>query len=724
MIKMSKILVLAEKPSVGREIARVLDCKKNCGGYIEGEKYIVTWALGHLVTLAEPEAYGERYAKWSMDTLPMLPEKMVLKVIPETGKQYHVVKNLLHSKEIASLIIATDAGREGELVARWILEKAGFSKPIQRLWISSQTDKAIRDGFRQLKDGREYLKLYDSAQSRAEADWLVGLNITRALTCKFNAQLSAGRVQTPTLALIVKREEEIKKFIPKDYYVVNADLGKFFVTYHDGKNQTAIFQREKAQEIISGIKGKKFRAVEVKVTAKRTPPPLLYDLTELQRDANKLYQLSPKETLATMQRLYENHKALTYPRTDSRYLTEDIVPTLRDRLKAVAKGDFSSIVSEIIRDRRQIARVCVNNSKVSDHHAIIPTEESVNMANLNTNEKRIYLLVVKRFLTCFFPDYEYKSIRSEFQCGDYSFSASGREEVNAGWKRVYQMIEEGEEEEQSLPAIKKGGEFICENTQMKALKTAPPARYTEAALLSAMENPSKFIEDKKLRDYIGGGLGTPATRADIIEKLFNSFYIEKKGNTIYPTSKGIQLISLVPEDIREPMLTAKWEERLEKIKNGREDKKKFISEMKGYATQLVKSVAASDAKYIHENMTKKICPNCGKHLLAVNGKKGKMLICEDRECGYRENVSMETNMKCPKCHKRMELFGEGEKRTYVCRCGYREKADVLHERLKSQSSASKQTVQSYLKNQKKEEKPQMTAMAKALMEAMKEKEGK
>lgn len=717
---MSKILVLAEKPSVGKEIGRVLGCRKNCGGYLEGPEYLVTWALGHLVELVDPEYYGEQYKTWSMDTLPMLPEKMALQVIPQTAKQYHVVKNLLHSKEVSSLIIATDAGREGELVARWIIEKAGFHKPLKRLWISSQTDKAIKDGFTKLKDGRAYDALYQSAQSRAEADWLVGLNVTRALTCKYNAQLSAGRVQTPTLALIVKREEEIKKFVPRDYHLIQADLGHFFVTWHDAKNQTAIFDAKKAEEIAEKIKNKQFTVQEIKITPKRTPPPMLYDLTELQRDANRLYQMSPKETLSVMQRLYEQEKALTYPRTDSRYLTDDIVPTLADRLKAVSKGDFAPIVSAIRKENKKIAKSCINNNKVSDHHAIIPTEQSINMAKLTTPEKRIYLLVVKRFLTCFYPDYEYRHIRAEFSCEKESFFAAGREVLQKGWKQVSDIQEDAEEAEQLLPSIQKGSVYTCKTIQLKKCKTTPPPRYTEATLLSAMENPAKFVAQKEMKDYLGSGLGTPATRADIIEKLFSSFYVEKKGTSLIPTPKGVQLVSLVPEDLKEPLLTAKWEEKLEAISKGKEQKNNFISDIRSYTKKLVQTVAESQETYTHHNITRQVCPVCGKFLLKVKGKKGEMLICEDRNCGHRQNLSMETNMRCPKCHKKMELFGDGEGRTYICRCGFREKAESLHQKLNSQPKASKQTVQQYLKNQSKQEEKELSPLAKALLEAFPE----
>ena len=316
---MGKILVLAEKPSVGRELARVLGCNSTKDGHIVGQKYIVTWSLGHLVTLADPEHYGEQYKKWSLETLPMMPKKMDLVVIKETGKQFNVVKTLMKNPEITELIIATDAGREGELVARWIIQKVGFHKPIKRLWISSQTDKSIREGFDHLKPAAEYDNLYQSAQSRAEADWLVGLNVTRALTCKYNAQLSAGRVQTPTLAMIVKREEEIKRFIPKDYFGIHADFNGFRAEWSDKKNgQTRILDEDKAKTLLTALNGKDGHITDLKKDAKRVAPPLLYDLTELQRDANISYGFSAKQTLNLMQKLYEEHKVLTYPRTDSR----------------------------------------------------------------------------------------------------------------------------------------------------------------------------------------------------------------------------------------------------------------------------------------------------------------------------------------------------------------------------------------------------------------------
>ena len=707
---MSKTLVLAEKPSVGRELARVLKCSRKSDGCLIGDKYIVTWALGHLVTLADPEAYGDEYKTWSLETLPMLPGKMKLEVIKQTSKQYSIVKRQLRSSEVSSVIIATDAGREGELVTRWIIEKSGVKKPIKRLWISSQTDKAIKEGFQKLRDGKEYYNLYMAAQARAEADWLVGLNVTRALTCKFNAQLSAGRVQTPTLALLVQRENEIKKFVPKEYYTIEADIGKLFVSWRSKDGGLSTFDREKAERISKEIKGKPFKLTSLRSSDKQTYAPMLYDLTELQRDANKLYGYSPKQTLNIMQKLYEQHKALTYPRTDSRYLTDDIVPTLNERLRAVTIGDTKAAAEDILRRKLKINKSCINNSKVSDHHAIIPTEQKVPMISLSTEEKRIYNLVVKRFLACFMGPYKYKQIKAEFECESEKFTAGGKEEVSLGWKAVYSSdysfddedTADAQERKQILPKMKYSDEFICKNTFVKSGKTKPPARYTEATLLSAMENPSRFVNDKNMKEYLGGGLGTPATRADIIEKLYSSFYVEKQGNSMVPTSKGVQLIDLVPPDLKEPLLTAKWEQELEKISKGKTQKQKFIAEIEKYSADLVKTVKNSSAEYKHDNMTKKTCPDCGKYLLEVNGKKGKMLVCQDRDCGYRRSVSIITNARCPECHKKMELRGEGEKKSFYCSCGYREKYSAFKER-RGQSGASKRDVQNYLRNQNKKE---------------------
>ena len=703
---MSKTLVLAEKPSVARDIARVLGCKQKGDGCIIGPNYIVTWALGHLVTLADPDAYDDKYKAWRLEDLPMLPDKMKLVTIKQTAKQYRAVSALMKREDVDKLVIATDAGREGELVARWIMMKAHCKKPAYRLWISSQTDRAIKEGFANLKPAKEYDNLYHSAQARAEADWLVGLNTTRALTCKYNAQLSAGRVQTPTLALIVKREEEILAFQPKDYYSVQAIFKGFNATFRDKKNNTRFSDKAFAEKIAESAKGKKGTVAKVEKTAKKTPPPAAYDLTELQRDANKKYGYSAKQTLSLMQSLYEYHKVLTYPRTDSRYITDDIVATIPERLRAMAVGPYQSAAMKLARNPIQ-TKYIVNNAKVSDHHAIIPTEQSPNLAKLSYEERNIYDLVVKRFMAVLSAPMEYDEVKLQIDVGDNSFYAKGKSIKTAGWKEFYGMTDDEEDEDsenrsQDLPEMRQGVQLDVLNAKIISGKTRPPARYTEATLLSAMENPVGQIEDKNLKKVIAttSGLGTPATRADIIEKLFDNFSIERVGKEIHPTAKGKQLIKIVPADLKSAELTAKWEQQLQNISKGTANMKQFIGEMRDYSTSLVSMVIGSDAQYTHDNMTKEKCPVCGKYLLDVNGKKGKMLICQDRECGYRKGLTQVTNARCPECHKKMELRGEGDKKMFTCVCGYRERLSDFNKR-REDKGAGKADVMSYMRKQQK-----------------------
>ena len=717
---MGKILVLAEKPSVARDLAKVLNCNQNSNGYIMGSKYIVTWALGHLVTLADPEAYGNKYKSWNLEDLPMLPNKMELVVIKQTSKQFGVVKGLLNRADVDQLVIATDAGREGELVARWIIIKSGFKKPIKRLWISSQTDKAIKEGFANLKPAKDYDNLFHSAQSRSEADWLVGLNVTRALTCKHNAQLSAGRVQTPTLAMIVAREEEIRKFVPKDFWSIQAQFNGFTVQWQDRvTNQTRTFSKELADSVIKKITGQMGEIVEVKKELKKELSPLAYDLTELQRDANRKYSYSAKQTLNIMQKLYETHKLVTYPRTDSRYITTDIVPTLTERLKSIAIGPYAKLVQNILKSRINVTNRFVDNSKVTDHHAIIPTEQFVNLSALSSEERNIYDLIVKRFIAVLSAAFEYEQTTVKLNINGESFNARGKIVKSWGWKAVYEgfgkMEEENEEEDnnQSLPEVQKGQKAKIVSPKTVNGKTKPPARYTEATLLSAMEHPGKFVENKALKETLEStsGLGTPATRADIIEKLFNTFYIERRGKEIYPTSKGIQLIGLVPTDLKSPELTAKWEQQLSMISKGKVNPSTFIGEMKNYATKLVGAVIANSEQFKHDNVTREKCPECGKYMLDVNGKKGKMLVCPDRECGHRKTVTVISNARCPECHKKMEIRGEGEKKSFYCVCGYREKLDAFKQRKGEQ--VNKKEVTQFLKQQDSGE-PINSALADAL----------
>lgn len=713
---MAKSLVLAEKPSVGRELARVLGCKKGGDGFLEGDRYVVTWALGHLVTLADPDVYEKKWEKWDMEYLPMLPQNMKLVVIGQTARQFKVVQGLMKRADISELIIATDAGREGELVARWIMIKAGWKKPTKRLWISSQTDKAIKEGFAKLRPASEYENLFRSAQARSEADWIVGLNVTRALTCRHNAQLSAGRVQTPTLALIVDREKEIRNFVPKDYYGVRIKAGGFSATYRDKNNNPRSFDKAAMEKIANACQNGDCVITQVRAMRRQTPPPAAYDLTELQRDANKKYAYSAKETLNLMQSLYEQHKLLTYPRTDSRYISDDVVPTLPERIKAVMVDSYKPLAQEIMRNRPLKTKYLVNNAKVTDHHAIIPTEESPDIWRLSGPEKNIYDLVVRRFLAVLMEPYEYEEIELTMTCAGHTFTAKGKRVIKQGWKAAYDrnFSFDEEEESQPLPEVKQGQRFKASNVQVTSGKTPPPPRYTEATLLTAMEHPHAQVQDKELKKILEetSGLGTPATRADIIEKLFSAFYIERRGKELVPTSKGMQLVELAPKDLRSAALTAKWEDRLARIAKGTERDFKFIEEMRAYAGKLVNDVKLSDAKYTHDNQTRKACPDCGKFLLLVKGKRGEMLVCPDRECGYRKSVTQTTNARCPNCFKKMELRGEGDNQMFACVCGYREKLSAFKER-RASAGAGKRDVQKYLQNQQKEE-PKNNAMADAL----------
>ncbi|MFS1512970.1 DNA topoisomerase III [Chengkuizengella sp. SCS-71B] len=729
-----KTLVLAEKPSVGRDIARVLNCHKKGNGFIEGSNYIVTWALGHLVTLADPESYDNKYKTWRMDDLPMLPEKLKLVVIRKTSKQFQSVKQQMSRKDVKDIVIATDAGREGELVARWIIEKTHIRKPVQRLWISSVTDKAIKEGFRNLKPGKQYENLYASAVARSEADWVVGINGTRALTCKFNAQLSCGRVQTPTLAMIAKREEEIRSFRPKSFYGLSA-LVKSSVkfTWQDDKSKnTRSFDETHIDRLLSSLGNQSLIVQEVKKTPKKSFAPALYDLTELQRDANRMFGYSAKETLSIMQRLYETHKYLTYPRTDSRYLSSDIVDTLKDRIRACSISPYRDMAAKLLQTNIKPNKSFVDNSKVSDHHAIIPTEEKVNLRDLNDKEMKIYDLVVKRFLAVLSPPMEYEQTVVRATIGEAIFTARGKRVLSLGWKEVYgksyndELDSEGkyeQDKDQTLPVFQKGEKLNVPQLKKTQGETKPPEHFTEGTLLSAMENPQKYMniekENSSLARTLGetGGLGTVATRADIIEKILSTFLIEKRGKYLHITSKGKQLLDLVPDDLKSPALTAQWEQKLMAISKGKLAKQTFVQDMRNYAKKVVSEIKQSEQKFKHDNMTTTRCPDCGKPMLAVNGKKGKMLVCQDRDCGHRKNIARTTNARCPQCKKKMELRGEGEGQIFVCSCSYREKLSSFQKRKEKEqhNKASKRDVSQYMKKQnKKDEEPINTALADAL----------
>lgn len=708
-----KHLVIAEKPSVARDIARVLRCTKKTSSYIEGEDFIVTWALGHLVTLADPEEYGNEYQTWNLDTLPMLPKEWKLVVIKQTGKQFGAVRELIHRKDVSDIIIATDAGREGELVARWILEKAGSRKPLKRLWISSVTDKAIQNGFAHLKSGADYEPLYRAAVARAKSDWVVGINATRALTCKYNAPLSCGRVQTPTLAMIASREEEIKKFQPKTFYKIKATAGGASFTWIDEKSgSNRLFDKKRAGEIKDRTALGTLHIAEVQRKSGRTAAPALYNLTALQQEANSRFGFSAKETLTIMQRLYETHKVLTYPRTDSRHLSSDIVPTLKDRLEACASGPYKKAALRLLRAPLKVTKAFVDNNKVSDHHAIIPTEQFVQLEHMSNEERKIYDLVVRRFLAVLSPDCEHETVYIKANIDKEAFMFQNKFLTFSGWREIYDNTElpEGQTDSDSklpVPNFRKGDTISVDTVTIMEDKTTPPAYFTEGTLIAAMENPVKYLPDrnKQLERTLGetGGLGTVATRADIIEKLFSGFLMEKKGNEIHITSKGKQLLELVPADLKSPELTAVWEMRLQAIAKGKESDRTFMSEIEAYTKTLIQEIKTGTGHFRHDNLTRTKCPECGKFMLEVNGKHGKLLVCQDRECGHRETIARHTNARCPNCHKKMDLVGKGDSQRFVCVCGYKEKLSAFEARKKKEGkSANKRDVNQYLKKQAKE----------------------
>ncbi|MGZ9583951.1 DNA topoisomerase III [Paenibacillus marinisediminis] len=646
-----KSLVLAEKPSVAREIARVLGCTEKHKQYIEGPNYVVTWALGHLVGLAEPDDYDKKYQQWKLEDLPMLPEKMRLMVLRESSHQFKAVQQLAKRNDFKELIVATDAAREGELLARWIMQMVKWNKPFKRLWISSQTDKAIREGFKALKPGAQFDRLYESARCRAEADWLIGLNVTRALTCKFETPLSAGRVQTPTLGMLMTREQEIANFRSQEYDRLIADFGSFEASWRGANGDARLFDLEEAQTKLARLSGKAAVVKELKKTKKQEPHPLAYDLTELQRDANRKYGFSAKQTSNVLQRLYEQHKVVTYPRTDSRYLSSDMTGTLKERLEAMAVGPYAQLAKTLAKRPLPITKRIVDDSKVTDHHAIIPTDEALRLAQLSPEERKLYDLIARRFLALFMPAAEYEQVALTLAIEGESFNAKGRTMLESGWRQAYDNDWRDDEDEQDqassereherIPRLAVNDKLPVKRLYVHRDRTKPPARHTEATLLTQMEKH---------------GLGTPATRADIIEKLVSSDTIEREGAHLKPTGKGKQLIELVAPELRTPELTAKWERELERIARGEGRSAEFMSGIRTMTQELVSSVKRSEAEYKPHNLTHSHCPTCGSRMMERKTKRGKMLLCSNKECDYKRSAEKQlSNKRCPRCHKKMEL---------------------------------------------------------------------
>lgn len=693
-----KSLILAEKPSVARDIAEAMNIKGKRNGYIENEKYVVTWALGHLVTNAQPEHYDKAYKEWKLEDLPIIPKRMQTVVIGKTNKQFKTVKSLILDKKVKEVIIATDAGREGELVARLILDKVHNKKPIKRLWISSVTKKAIQEGFKKLKDGREFQHLYEAALARSEADWIVGINATRALTTKYDAQLSLGRVQTPTIQLVNARQQEINHFKAKKYYTLSTEIGGLTFQLSTNKQHMT---KEDATQIANEIKHVEGNVDSVEKKVKKSHPKPLYNLTDLQQEAYQRYKMGPKETLNTIQNLYERHKVLTYPRTDSNYLTDDMVDTIKERLYALLATDYKSQVKSLLGQSYSSKMRIFKNHKVSDHHAIIPTEVRPDMQSLSNRESKIYMMVAERFLESLMAPHEYEAVRVNVTVGQHIFAFNEKVTRQLGYK----ALKMNNDNVVKKVAFQKGEKYHLQSLKVNEHETTPPDYFNEGSLLKAMENPQNYIQlkEKKHANTLRqtGGIGTVATRADIIEKLFNLNAIESRDGKIKVTSKGKQILDLAPQELTSPLLTAEWEEKLLLIEKGRYNSRHFIDEMKAFTQSIVNTIKNSEQKYKHDNLTTTECPTCGKFMIKVKTKNGQMLVCQDPTCKTKKNVQRKTNARCPNCKKKMTLFGRGKDAVYRCVCGHTETQEQMDKRFKNKSSGkvSKKEMKKYMNNE-------------------------
>ena len=686
-----KKLILAEKPSVARDIGRILNTNEKKKNYLEGKNYVITWALGHLLGLKMPEDLNKKWEKWQLETLPMLPKFIGTKPLPKTRSQLKTIESLVKRKDINEIVIATDAGREGELVARWILQYVHANKKVTRLWISSQTDKAVKQGFKELKPAEKYDNLYESALARATADWLVGLNVTRALTVKYQDNLSAGRVQTPTLALVRRQEEKIEKFMPQKYYRIALRLGNQ-TAYMKQKNIYAIKERDEAEKKKRHLDNFKGQIRNINSKVKREAAPLLYDLTELQREANKRYGYSAKKTLSLVQSLYEIHKVVSYPRTDSRYLSNDIKSTLMERLQAIRKYD--SRAEESIKNKAKvILKKVFNDSKVTDHHALIPTEQVPNYSKFSTDEQKIYNLIVSRFLGIFAQPYTVEELRAVVTFDKDEFIFVGKKVLDYGWKN--------KDASEEVTLNLKKDTIVSPNFTVEEKLTTPPSPLTEAGLLAQME---KF------------GLGTPATRAEIIEKLVKSELMERTGHALRVTPKGKQLLNLVNKELVSPKLTAKWEKQLEDIAHGKMKSQKFIGDIKNDTKRLVSEVKNSKEDYKDFSLTKKRCPECNSFLKVRKTRDGEIYVCSNPECNYRRRKDAKvSNHRCPQCHRKM-LIVEGKNGKYF-RCKY----DGTTEKMtvgKKNKKMTKHEERRLLKKINQDNEPQESSLALALKAAM------
>ncbi|MBV9801916.1 MAG: DNA topoisomerase 3 [Solirubrobacterales bacterium] len=655
---MGKTLVIAEKPSVGRDLTRVLTGPfAKHEGWLEGPEHIVTWAVGHLVQLADPDEYDDRFKKWRMADLPIVPDRFKLVVRDERSKkQMTVVKRQLDREDVERVVNACDAGREGELIFAYLYEKAGSKKPVQRLWLNSMTPTAIKDAFGTLRPGAELAPLEAAARSRSEADWIVGMNATRAATIRlrssFDGAVSLGRVQTPTLAILARREQEIRAFKPEPYWVVDAVFDPlkerprvYEGRYHDGANPR-VASAEAAQAVVDACRDQTGEITKLETSERKERPQLLYDLTSLQRDANSRFGFSARRTLAAAQRLYEEHKALTYPRTNSRYITRDMIPDIKPIARLLGEQREYAAGSKYVLglDVLPLGRV-VNDAKVTDHHAIIPTRaERHPVDKMSDDDRRIYDLVVRRFLAIFHPDAVFENTRVETTVASHVFRTRGKVLLVAGWRAVYgeraggsdaERDEDDEGREQELPKLNKGERVEVKEVGSEEKETKPPRRYTEGSLLAAMETAGKLVDEEELREAMKeSGIGTPATRAAIIERLIQVGYVERDGRALVVTEKGLNVIRLLGEHaLTSPGLTGEWEHRLARIETGADSREAFMGDIVKFTSDTVGELDRNlkDVRIPRANLGP--CPVCG-HDIVENRKGYSCWSREDPGCGF------------------------------------------------------------------------------------------
>ena len=661
-------LVIAEKPSVARDIASVLGATQKRNGYLEGNGYQVTWCIGHLVQLANPEEYDETLRRWKMDTLPIMPDQFRYEIVASTKSQFQIVQQLISRSE--EIICATDAGREGQLIFEYVLR---LSKPpencvIRRLWISSMTDDAIRDGFASLKDNGQYQRLYQSAKCRSEADWLVGINFTRLFTIRYGTKLTVGRVQTPTLALIVERQQAIDNFQAAPYYQLQGHFGSIRALWHRG-NVNRLEQKEDAVKLQKELTGMDGTVTKLDTSRKNEDRPLLFDLTELQREANRRFGYTAQETLSIAQSLYEKHKFITYPRTDSRYLTTDMKPQIPQLLKKIASVYPESVpfIQQIAAKKLLLDKRIINDAKVSDHHAIIVTNNihQYQPQKLTLRENNVLKLIMIRMIVALSGKKVFDETKLEITLDNQKdiFKATGRIIIDEGWTLVERTLsakpaaaqdeaktdekDEKEDDQQILTGVALNQRVHLDKIDIQEKKTTPPKPYTEATLLTAMEKASREIDDKSLKESMKGkGLGTPATRAGIIEKLITVGYVERRKKNLHPTQQGIMFIQLVPESIRQVEMTAQWELQLQEICDGKGNPEQFMKEIRQYVTQTVaenssmEQVQAVSRKGTLRRVVGK-CPKCGQNVI----ESDKSFYCDGFRMEHKCNFSLWKNNK-------------------------------------------------------------------------------